>query len=37
MRDVGAANTAELTACMMNCDHWASRHAARLRLPQLVR
>ena len=32
-RDVGAANIAELAACMMNRDHWASRRAARLRLP----
>ena len=34
-RDVGAANTAELAACTMNRDHWASRRAcaARLRPP----
>ena len=33
-RDVGVANTVELSACMMNRDHWASRRAAQLRLPQ---
>ena len=32
-RDVGVVNTAELAACMTNRDYWASRRAARLRLP----
>ena len=32
-REIRAANTAELAACMMNRDHWASRGAARLRPP----
>ena len=32
-RDVEAANTAELAACMINRDHWASRRAVRLRPP----
>ena len=32
-RDVGAANTAELAACVTKRGHWASRRAARLRPP----
>ena len=32
-RDVGAANTTELAACMTNRDYWASRRAARLKPP----
>ena len=32
-RDIGMANTAELAACMINRDHWASWRAARLRPP----